>query len=215
MYDYNTTRPPLVLKGYGRNIQKLMEQLEQIQDKTLRTQKAHAIVRLMEMINPNAESLQKRWDDLYILSGYTLDVDGSIPKPIQRAHPEGRCIPMPPMEKIKYKYYGRHMELLLKKIIGLSSAQTQEQMLIVVAKLMRRFSGIWNNDYISNERIMEDIKRMLPADHLINVEIIRTILTDDNANGTKNKVKYPTKSPAAHIPKNRVSHTQTNHQNKK
>ncbi len=193
MYDYNTIRSPLILKEYGRNIQKLMEQLTAIEDKAIRTQKAHSIVKLMEVVNPNAESPQKRWDDLFILSDYKLDIDSSNPKPIKRVRNEKYYAHMPFMQLIKYKYYGRHMESLLKKITTLPTLKEQEQMLIAVGKLMRRFSSTWNNDYINNERIMQDIKRMLPDGTTLDVDIIRT-LPDEGANGQKPRNKYQTKS---------------------
>ena len=193
MYDYNTIRSPLMLKEYGRNIQKLMEQLATIEDKAVRTQKAYGIVKLMEVINPNAESPQKRWDDLFILSDYKLDIDSPNPKPIKRESNQQHYAHMPFMQLIRYKYYGRHMESLLKKITTLPTLKEQEQMLIAVGKLMRRFSSTWNNDYINNERIIEDIKRMLPDGTTLDVEIIRT-LPDEGTNGQKARNKHHLKS---------------------
>ncbi|TSJ80638.1 MAG: DUF4290 domain-containing protein [Candidatus Cardinium sp.] len=196
MYDYNTTRSPLMLKEYGRNIQKLMEQIATIEDKTVRTQKAHGIVKLMEMVNPNAESPQKRWDDLFILSDYKLDIDSPNPKPIKRENSQHYYAHMPFMQLIRYKYYGRHIESLVKKTTTLPTLKEQEQMLIAVGKLMRRFSSTWNNDYINNERIIQDIKRMLPDGTTLDVEIIRT-LPDEGANGQKPRSKHYVKSNAA------------------
>ncbi len=193
MYDYNTMRSPLMLKEYGRNIQKLMEQLVTIEDKTVRTQKAYGIVKLMEVVNPNAESSQKRWDDLFILSDYKLDIDSPNPKPIKRESSQQHYVHMPFIQLIRYKYYGRHMESLIQKISTLPTRKEQDQMIITVARLMRRFSSIWNNDYISNERIMQDIKRMIPDDTTLDVAIIRT-LPDEGNNGQKPRTKQHVKS---------------------
>ena len=196
MYDYNTTRSPLILKEYGRNIQKLMEQIAAIKDKTVRTQKAHSIIKLMEVVNPNAESLEKRWGDLFILSDYKLDIDSPSPKPIKRESSQPHYANMPLLKLIRYKYYGRHMESLLKKITTLPTLKEQQQMLIAAGKLMRRFSSTWNNDYISNERMMQDIKRMIPDGTMLDVEIIRT-LPDEGANFQKPRNKYQTKVSTA------------------
>ncbi|WP_243018571.1 MULTISPECIES: DUF4290 domain-containing protein [Candidatus Cardinium] len=186
-------RSPLMLKEYGRNIQKLMEQLVTIEDKTVRTQKAYGIVKLMEVVNPNAESSQKRWDDLFILSDYKLDIDSPNPKPIKRESSQQHYVHMPFIQLIRYKYYGRHMESLIQKISTLPTRKEQDQMIITVARLMRRFSSIWNNDYISNERIMQDIKRMIPDDTTLDVAIIRT-LPDEGNNGQKPRTKQHVKS---------------------
>ncbi|TDG94799.1 DUF4290 domain-containing protein [Cardinium endosymbiont of Culicoides punctatus] len=184
MYDYNTTRSPLMLREYGRNIQKLMDQFESIDDKNSRTQKAQAIIKLMEVVNPHAESIQKRWDDLFILSDYKLDIDAPYAKPSRRESIRQSYMNMPLMHPIRYKYYGRNMELLVEKIASISSISEREQMLMGVVKLMRRFSSTWNNDYISNERIIEDIKRMLPSNIVLDLGIIRT-MADDDANAQK------------------------------
>ncbi|CCM09805.1 Putative uncharacterized protein [Cardinium endosymbiont cEper1 of Encarsia pergandiella] len=196
MYDYNTTRSPLILKEYGRNIQKLMEQIAAIKDKSVRTQKAHSIVKLMEVVNPNAESLEKRWGDLFILSDYKLDIDSPNPKPIKRESSQPHYAHMPFVKLIRYKYYGRHMESLLKKITTLLTLKEQQQMLIAAGKLMRRLSSTWNNDYISNERMMQDIKRMIPDGTILDVEIIRT-LPDEGVNGQKSRNKYQIKVSTA------------------
>ena len=192
-YDYNTTRSPLILKEYGRNVQKLMEQIKAIDDKTIRTQKAHALLKLMEMLDNQSDSLQKRWDDLFIMADYALDIDTLYPKPVKR-DPSQRCyIRRAAMEDIRYKHYGRNMELLIKKITTLPTLKEQEEMLVELIKLMRRFSSTWNNDYISNEKIIEDIKRMLPNGAELNVEIVRMI-SEDDSNGQKSK---PTTKGAA------------------
>ncbi|MGI2299937.1 DUF4290 domain-containing protein [Candidatus Cardinium hertigii] len=196
MYDYNTTRSPLILKEYGRNIQKLMEHIAVIKDKTVRTQKAHSIVNLMEVVNPKAGSLEKRWGDLFILLDYKLDIDGPNPKPIKRESSQPHYAHMAFVKRIRYKYYGRHMESLLKKIITLPTLKEQQQMVIAVSKLMRRFSSTWNNDYISNEKMIEDIKRMIPDGTTLDVEIIRT-LPDEGANGQKFRSKYQVKTSTA------------------
>lgn len=72
----------------------------------------------------------------------------------------------------------------------------QQQMLIAAGKLMRRLSSTWNNDYISNERMMQDIKRMIPDGTILDVEIIRT-LPDEGVNGQKSRNKYQIKVSTA------------------
>jgi hypothetical protein len=85
MYDYNATRKPLILKEYGRNIQKLVEAMDTIEDRAERTLHAQSVLKLMAILDANnkscAENIQKRWDDLFIISNYTLDVDSPYPMP--------------------------------------------------------------------------------------------------------------------------------------
>ena len=79
MNDYNTNKPTLILKEYGRNIQKLVEYLKTIEDKEKRTLYASVLVDLMKQINPavkeTLENSQKLWDDLYIMADFDIDID--------------------------------------------------------------------------------------------------------------------------------------------
>ena len=83
--DYNTSLSPLILKEYGRNIQKLVGFLRTIEDKEKRTQYAHTLVELMKQIAPTVketnETNQKLWDDMFIMAGFELEVDSPYPIP--------------------------------------------------------------------------------------------------------------------------------------
>lgn len=46
--EYNTTRGPLKMAEYGRNIQKMVEYIIQIPDREERTRAAQALVKCME-----------------------------------------------------------------------------------------------------------------------------------------------------------------------
>ena len=62
-----------------------MTHLNTIQSKEERTEKAATLVKLMKVINPATQQTpeveQKLWDDLYIMSGFALDIDGPYPAP--------------------------------------------------------------------------------------------------------------------------------------
>jgi len=178
MYDYNTTRSALLLKEYGRNVQKLVEQVKTVEDKTLRNQKACSIVKLMESLDVHTESLQKRWDDLFAMVNYELDVDSPYPKPIKPDMHKHCFMDKLAIQEIKYKHYGRNMELLFRKLLTLPTVKEQEELLVELVRLMRRFGNTWNNDSISNEKIIEDTKRMLPEGVTFDIDCIRSIVED-------------------------------------
>ncbi len=85
MNDYNTVKERLILKEYGRNIQMLVQHLQQIEDKEDRDKKAETLTVLMKQINPDIKDTpeveQKLWDDIHIISDFELDVEGPFPKP--------------------------------------------------------------------------------------------------------------------------------------
>ena len=93
MIEYNTKRNKLIIREYGRNIQKLVEECVKIEDRAKRTRTAYAIVRIMsDIVNSkenssdanrnNDDFWNKLWDHLYIMSDYQLDIDSPFPKPV-------------------------------------------------------------------------------------------------------------------------------------
>ena len=74
---YNISETPLRLKEYGRNIQGMVEYANSIEDRNLRTEVAHEIIRIMSNLNPNLKEIpdykQKLWDHIHMISDYTLE----------------------------------------------------------------------------------------------------------------------------------------------
>ena len=58
--DYNTSLPRLILKEYGRNIQKLVNYLGTIEDEEERLKNAHTLVELMKQIAPSVKETNVR-----------------------------------------------------------------------------------------------------------------------------------------------------------
>ena len=54
--DYNTSRERLAMPEYGRNVLKMVEQLKAIPDKAKRTEQARAVVKVMELLNPQVHA---------------------------------------------------------------------------------------------------------------------------------------------------------------
>ena len=50
--DYNTEREKLAMPEYGRNILKMVEHLKEIEDRDKRSEQARAVVKSMEILNP-------------------------------------------------------------------------------------------------------------------------------------------------------------------
>ena len=73
MLDYNTQRPEMKLKEYGRNVQMLVKHLRTVEDKETRNKMAYTVVDLIKQLSSGPkdytnENMQKYWDDLYIMS---------------------------------------------------------------------------------------------------------------------------------------------------
>lgn len=171
--DYNTQREPILHKEYGRNIKMLTAFIGNIEDPEERTKYAHTLVKLMKQIVPNtvmAETNQKYWDDIQIVSGFNLDVEG--PYPI----PEKETLTRKPEKvpyhnnKIKMKHYGRNVELLINKAIELKDPEEMEVAVIYIGKLMKTFHLSWSKDNVDDKVIIKNIEKLSEGKLTIDLE---------------------------------------------
>src|SRR3569832_483014 len=177
MYDYNATRKPIILKEYGRNVQKLVESIKAIKDKAERTAHAQSILKLMALLDVNSkhstENVQKHWDALFIISDYTLDVDSPYPMPEKAVLNERTQRPTYTQRPIKFKNYGRNVERLIQKAINTEDRETQEKMVIDIVRLMKNFSNEWNNDNVDISTLVTNLKHMAGNQLMIDIEKLK------------------------------------------
>jgi hypothetical protein len=196
MYDYNATRKPLILKEYGRNIQKLVEAMDTIEDRAERTLHAQSVLKLMAILDANnkncAENIQKRWDDLFIISNYTLDVDSPYPMPERAVFNKKMQRPSYTKQPIKFKNYGRNIERLIQKAVYTEEQEEQEKMVIGIVKLMKNFSNEWNNDNVDCGTLLTNIKYLASNKLIVDFEklksqnIFSTVYREKNRGAKKN-----------------------------
>ncbi|MEQ9439085.1 MAG: DUF4290 domain-containing protein [Cyclobacteriaceae bacterium] len=177
MLEYNASRPDVILKEYGRNIQKLANHLSTIEDREQRTRYAYTLIELMRQLNPNVkdnnETTQKLWDDLFIMTNFTLDVEAPYPPPevdILTKKP-GR-VPYS-TEPVRYRHYGKNMERLVEQASELEDPDEKRGATIYLGKLMKTFYGVWNRENIDDEIIVRDMKHMSRGKLDISVEEVK------------------------------------------
>ena len=174
--DYNTTRNPLVLKEYGRNIQKLIDFVKAFDDKEKRTKYALTLIQLMRQIAPGGnftpESEQKFWDDLHIISDMKLDIDSPYPVPelkLLYKKPEPLIFKS---HKVKLKHYGRNIELLIQKTVETKDPEKRENAIIYIGKLMKTFQSTWNKDNTDDAVIIKNIQSLSDGQLDIDLEMV-------------------------------------------
>ncbi|MBP5496246.1 MAG: DUF4290 domain-containing protein [Bacteroidales bacterium] len=118
----------MIIREYGRNIQKLVEECVKIEDRAKRTSTAYAVVRIMsDVINSKENSTEanrnnddfwnKLWDHLFIMSGYQLDVDSPYPKPVPDTSEKTYEKPSYNNKyRVKFRTYGVNMQNLIRKV---------------------------------------------------------------------------------------------------
>ena len=169
--DYNTEREKLAMPEYGRNVLKMVEDVKRIEDRAKRSEQARAVVRVMEILNPQVHSAdnweQKLWDHLYIMAGYDLDVDSPYPMPSpeqRKSRPE--IIPLK-KKPIKATHYGRNIESIIDLIASEPEGEMKTAMIRSLAMYMRQQYLIWNKDRVADTTIFSDIEKL--SDYRIKV----------------------------------------------
>ena len=160
-FDYNSTRNKLILSEYGRNVQNMVKYIVALPTKEERNRYAQVVIDLMGFLNPHlrdvADFKHKLWDHLHIISDFQIDVDSPYPKP----SPEAIHIkPEPlkyPHQRIKYKHYGKTIELMIEKAKSIDDPDRKRHMVQAVANFMKMAYVQWNKDSVTDESILSDL----------------------------------------------------------
>lgn len=180
------------MKEYGKNIQGLVDHVCTIEDRDKRTASAHTIIHIIKQLNPTLkqENDQKIWDDLYIMSGFKLDVDAPFPMPEKELLGKK---PLPigyPRGEVRFKHYGRNIERLIEKAIEIEDDEEQESAIIYIGQLMRSFHSTWNRDNFDDGIIIDDIKTLSKGKLHIDLDKVKeNALFESN---TRRDFKVPT-----------------------
>ena len=213
MVEYNTKRNKLIIREYGRNIQKLVEDCVKIEDREERTRTAYAIVRVMsDVVNSKENSNEtnrnnddfwnKLWDHLFIMSDYQLDVDAPYPKPVpDTSRKEFEKPAYNNINKIKFRTYGVNMQNLIHKVSEYPE-EVREQFAPSLANHLKMMYLTYNRNSVNDQLIrhqlseLSDGKITLPEDfNFINTKELLNIATANAAfyvapqSGTKKKKK--------------------------
>ena len=201
-FDYNTTRSDLILAEYGRNVQNMVKYICALEDRDERNRYAQAVIDLMGFLNPHlrdvADFKHKLWDHLHIISGYQIDVDSPYPKPT----PEAAAIRPKhigyPQQKIKYKHYGKTVEVLIEKTKAVEDPERRKDMVQGIANFMKMAYVQWNKDSVADETIFKNLRELSGGE----------LKLDENVN--LNKVEF---KPVATRPVNNNNRGRNNNNN--
>ena len=202
-FDYNTTRNELILAEYGRNVQNMVKYIIELPDREERNKYAQAVIDLMGFLNPHlrdvADFKHKLWDHLHIISGYQIDVDSPYPKPT----PEAALVKPDhigyPQQKIKYKHYGKTVEVMIEKAKAVDEPERRAAMVQGIANFMKMAYVTWNKDSVADETIFKNFRELSGGQ----------LELDDNVN--LNKVEF---KPVVSRPTNNNNRGRNNNNNK-
>ncbi len=107
------------------------------------------------------------------MADFELEVDSPFPKP------QAELLHKKPMRleysdnRIKYKHYGKNIELLVQKALELEDEKEREAAVIYIGKLMKSFYNTWNRDNIEDELILKNIKALSKGELHIDIDKVK------------------------------------------
>jgi hypothetical protein len=162
--EYNTSRPHIILKEYGRNVQNLVEYIRNQPDKAKRTELAATLIELIKQLTPSikeqGDDPQRLWDDLYIIADFNLDVNNPYPVPERDVLFKKPMKVEYPQSNIRFKHYGKNIEKLVKEALKKEDPQERQDAIIYLGKLMKTFYANWNKEPLDDSVILRDIQMM-------------------------------------------------------
>ncbi|MDB5252755.1 MAG: hypothetical protein JWP27_1924 [Flaviaesturariibacter sp.] len=159
--EYNTGRNHLVIREYGRHIQKMVDHILTIEDRDRRQKQAAVVIELMGFLNPHLKNVEdfrhKLWDHLFLISDFKLDVDSPYPIPT-REKLMARPDPLPyPRRYPKYAHLGKNLELVINKALAEEDQGKRQGFANAIAYYMKLAYNNWHKDQVQDDAIQQEL----------------------------------------------------------
>ena len=160
--EYNTLRNHLIMKEYGRHIQKMVEYVLTVEDRTRRQQQAQMVIELMGSLNPHLKNVDDfrhlLWDHLFFVSDFKLDVDSPYPIPTReslKAKPD----PLPyPKRYPKYNHLGKNIEIVIDKALQEEDGEKRQGFANAIAYYMKLTYSNWHKELVHDDNIQTELQ---------------------------------------------------------
>ena len=162
--EYNTTRNHLVMREYGRHIQKMIEYLVTLEDKEKRQRNAMAVIELMGFLNPHLKNVEdfrhKLWDHLFLISDFKLEVSSPYPIPTRETL---RARPKPlkyPKRYPRFSHLGKNLEGIIDKALAEENPDKRAGFANAVAYYMKLAYSNWHKEMVHDDAIQAELTQL-------------------------------------------------------
>jgi hypothetical protein len=204
--EYNSERPLMIIPEYGRHIQKLVDHCVALKSKEERNTMAKAIVDVMGNLQPHLRDVpdfkHKLWDQLFIMSDFSLDADAPYEKPSKEELTEKpEALPYPKSAS-RYRYYGNNIQTMIDVALTWEEGEKKEALVFTIANHMKKCYLNWNKDTVDDAVIFNHLNEL--SDGKIDLR---------NSEETLSESKNLLKKRNTQQGKNHKNHRTNNHRN--
>ena len=159
--EYNTQRKKLVLPEYGRHIQKMIQYVANIKDRTRRNEQIMALVSIMGDLNPHLRDVNdfkhKLWDHVQIIADFNIDIDSPYPIPSRESLQEKPATIPLVSTPVRIMHYGRNVQGMIEAISERPDTEDNNALIVTIGNFMKREYLLWNKDSVTDEIIFRDM----------------------------------------------------------
>ena len=157
MLRYNTSKEPLILSEYGRNIQNMVDYCVSIEDREERTLCAYSIIHFMANLFPNISDKKILWDHLNVMSRFELDIDFPV-EVITREEVNPKPEPLPYSDnRMRWRHYGRNIEYMIQIVADMPQGEEKDQLISMIAHQMKKLQLVHNKEGVDDSKILRDL----------------------------------------------------------
>jgi len=157
-----------LLPEYGRNIQKLVQYAQGIEDAEKRQWYVETLIELMNQMLPGTktsyEIADKLWNHLFYIAGYDIEV--RVPDNVV-IHKKGEVFMLPsedmeyPQKKIPYRHYGWNVHTMVQKALAMEPGPKRDEFAKIIGSYMKLAYRTWGKEqFVNDELIKEDLRKM-------------------------------------------------------
>jgi hypothetical protein len=159
--EYNTTRNGLVMREYGRHVQKMIEHLVSIEEPERRQRNAQTVIELMGFLNPHLKNVEdfrhKLWDHLFLISDFKLEVKSPYPIPTRESLSE-KPEPLPyPQRHPKHAHLGKNLEVIINKALKEEDPDKRLGFANAIAYYMKLAYNNWHKEIVHDDAIQSEL----------------------------------------------------------
>lgn len=192
LMEYNTTRNHLVMREYGRHIQKMIEYVLTIEDEERRQRNAHALIELMGFLNPHLKNVEdfrhKLWDHLFLISDFKLNVKSPYPIPTRetlKAKPEPLTYPK---RYPKFSHLGKNLELVINKALNEENPEKRQGFANSIAYYMKLAYSNWHKETVHDDAIQSELTNITKGQlEFTNTPYVRAVSHRMNEGGGRDR----------------------------